>query len=58
MHTRLVESRAMFLAAGANSTLWIVPGARHVDLYQYAGDDYRRHVGEFLDQGLHQVGRE
>jgi uncharacterized protein len=58
MHTRLVESRAMFLAAGTNSSFWIVPGARHVDLYQYAGDDYRRHVGDFLDLELHEVRRE
>lgn len=52
MHTRLNESYAMYVAAGANSSLWIVPGARHVDLYRYAGDEYRRRVGDFLDTML------
>jgi alpha-beta hydrolase superfamily lysophospholipase len=51
-HTRLDESRAMYAAAGAESRLWIVPGARHVDLYRYAGDEYRHRVGEFLETTL------
>ncbi|WP_445145063.1 alpha/beta hydrolase [Dyella sp. Tek66A03] len=58
LYTRLAESRAMFVAAGAKSSLWIVPGASHVDLFHYAGDDYRRHVGKFLDLELHGVSRE
>jgi len=52
MHTQLKESRAMYAAAGANSWLWVVPGARHVDLYRYAGDEYRRRVGTFLGTRL------
>ena len=51
-HTRLNESRAMYAAAGAGSRLWIVPGARHVDLYRYAGDAYRQLVGDFLGTTL------
>lgn len=53
MHTQLQESRAMYAAAGANSWLWVVPGARHVDLYRYAGDEYRHRVGDFLETMLH-----
>jgi fermentation-respiration switch protein FrsA (DUF1100 family) len=51
-HTRLDESRAMYVAAGAGSRLWIVPGAQHVDLYRYAGDAYRQRVGDFLEATL------
>ncbi|WP_281849192.1 alpha/beta hydrolase [Dyella sp. GSA-30] len=51
-HTRLDESRAMYAAAGAGSWLWIVPGARHVDLYRYASDAYRQRVRDFLEATL------
>ena len=52
MHTRLKESHAMYAAAGAGSWLWVVPGARHVDLYRYAGDEYRDRLGDFLQVTL------
>lgn len=52
MHTRLNESQAMYAAAGTKSWLWVVPGARHVDLYRHAGEAYRRRVGSFLNDRL------
>ncbi len=51
-HTRLDESLAMYAAAGGPKSLWVVPGARHVDLYRYDVDAYRKRVGAFLAEAL------
>ncbi len=51
-HTLPTETMAMYAAAAAPKQLWIVHGAEHVDLYHYAGDDYRQRVGAFLQRWL------
>lgn len=51
-HTRLDESLAMYAAAAQPKALWVVQGARHVDLYAYAGNAYRQRVGAFLAERL------
>ena len=56
-HTRIDESLAMYAAAAPPKQLWVVPGAQHVDLYHYAGDEYRRRVGLFLSTWLRQPTR-
>jgi uncharacterized protein len=56
LHTTLAESLAMYHAAAAPKQLWVVPGARHVDLDRYAGPAYRAHILEFLGTWLRQEG--
>jgi pimeloyl-ACP methyl ester carboxylesterase len=50
--TTIAESYAMFHAATGQKALWVVHGARHVDLYGYVGADYRLRVLEFFDTWL------
>ena len=50
--TTIAESYAMFQAAKAPKQLWVVHGARHVDLYGYVGADYRQRVLGFFDTWL------
>lgn len=55
-HTRLAETRRLFDAARAEpKSLWIVPGAAHVDLHAFARRDYERRVGGFLQDALRQA---
>ena len=52
-HTTLAETERLFAAATAtDKSLWIVPGAAHVDLHAYAPAEYERRVGGFLQRGL------
>jgi fermentation-respiration switch protein FrsA (DUF1100 family) len=51
-HTRLAESIAMYAAASTPKELWIVDGARHVDLYGFDTAGYQRHVAPFLSRWL------
>lgn len=51
-HTRLEESMAMYRQAAAPKSLWIVPGATHVDLHRFAGAAYEKRVLAFLGQWL------
>lgn len=51
-HTPIGESLAMYQAAAAPKELWVVHGARHVDLCRFAGADYRAHVLAFLARYL------
>lgn len=51
-HTPLQESMAMFRAAAEPKELWVVAGARHVDLDRYAGDSYRKRVLRFFNKFL------
>ncbi|MDT0631108.1 alpha/beta fold hydrolase [Rubrivirga sp. S365] len=46
------ETRALFDAATGPKALWIVPGAKHEDLYEAAPDAYRRRVLDFLGEHL------
>jgi uncharacterized protein len=50
--TTLRESYAMFQAAAGPKELWVVHGARHVDLYGYVGADYKVRVLDFFDTWL------
>ena len=50
--TTITESYAMFRAATGRKDLWVVHGARHVDLYNYVGIDYQVRVLEFFDRWL------
>jgi uncharacterized protein len=50
--TTIVESYAMFHAATGPKELWVVHGARHVDLYGYVGADYQVRVLDFFDTWL------
>ncbi len=51
-HTTLEESRGMFNAASEPKELWIVNGARHVDLYAIAKKEYEEHVLGFFGKYL------
>ena len=52
-HTTLAETQRLFAAAQApERSLWIVPGAAHVDLFSFARDAYAARVGGFLRQHL------
>jgi len=46
--TTLPESQALFDAAAQPKELWIVPGAGHEDLHEFAPDDYEKRVLAFL----------
>ena len=52
-HTTLAETERLYAAARApGKSLWIVPGAAHVDLHAFAKAEYERRVGGFLQEGL------
>lgn len=48
-HTPLDESYAMLKAAKGPKAIWVVHGARHVDLYRYVGAEYKTRVLRFFD---------
>lgn len=50
--TSIAESYAMFHAATGPKALWVVHGAKHVDLYGYVGADYKQRVLNFFDDRL------
>lgn len=51
-HTLLVETQRLYQAANAPKELWIVPGADHVDLYEFNRKAYEIRVLVFLDRLL------
>lgn len=51
-HATLAEAQALYAAAPAPKSLWVVPGAAHVDLYDAGPAAYRARVGQFLTQYL------
>jgi fermentation-respiration switch protein FrsA (DUF1100 family) len=52
-HTRIAETRRLFDAArGDPKSLWIVPGAAHVDLHAFVPLEYERRVGGFVQDAL------
>ena len=51
-HTRLEESLAMYRQAAVPTSLWIVPGATHVDLHRFAGAEYEKRVLDFFGRWL------
>jgi uncharacterized protein len=50
--TTIAESHAMFETASMPKELWVVHGARHVDLYGYVGAPYKMRVLDFFDTWL------
>jgi fermentation-respiration switch protein FrsA (DUF1100 family) len=51
-HTTVDESKGLFAAASEPKSLWIVPGAKHINLYAYTPNEYRQKVLGFLNQHL------
>lgn len=51
-HTTLAESRRMFEAANEPKELWVVSGAKHVDLYPVSKTDYEQHILSFFEKYL------
>ncbi|MCM3904833.1 MAG: alpha/beta hydrolase [Pyrinomonadaceae bacterium] len=54
-HTTIEESRQMFNAAREPKELWIVEGAKHVDLYWASKRDYERRVLDFFERYLKSI---
>jgi dipeptidyl aminopeptidase/acylaminoacyl peptidase len=42
------DARALFAQTRAPKSLWLVPGARHVDLYGFAQQPYEQHLLNFI----------
>ena len=55
-HTSADETRRMHAAAPGPASLWMVPGAGHIDLHAHARDAYELRVGQFLAAHLRQPG--
>lgn len=51
-HTTIEEARAELAAAAPPKELWAVEGAGHVDLHEFAKDEYERRVLDFIAQYL------
>lgn len=52
LSTHADETQHLFANAPGPKQLWLVPGAGHVDLFRFAGEEYRQRVGSFLDATL------
>jgi alpha-beta hydrolase superfamily lysophospholipase len=50
--TTLPESQALYDAAAGPKQLWIVPGAQHEDLHEFAPAEYEKRVLAFLAENL------
>jgi alpha-beta hydrolase superfamily lysophospholipase len=57
-HTTLEESRQMFEAAGGPKEMWVVSGAKHVDLYAITRTEYEQHILNFFGKYLRSQGTE
>jgi fermentation-respiration switch protein FrsA (DUF1100 family) len=53
-HTTFFESQQMFKAASEPKEFWLVPRAKHVDLYPLAKEEYEQHVLGFFGKYLRQ----
>jgi fermentation-respiration switch protein FrsA (DUF1100 family) len=53
-HTPLSESRRLFDAAPEPKTLWVLPGAAHVDFHRFGPAEYERQILAFLSGTLGQ----
>lgn len=51
-HTTLPETERLFAAAKEPKELWVVPGAGHFNMHDYAGRTYEQEVSEFLEHYL------
>ncbi len=50
--TSLEEAASIYAAAKEPKAFWTVPGAAHVNLHDFATDEYERRVSEFFSQHL------
>jgi fermentation-respiration switch protein FrsA (DUF1100 family) len=53
-HTLLTESERLFEAAPEPKTLWVVPGAAHVDFHRFDPARYEQRILDFLARTLGQ----
>ena len=51
-HTTVADTQVLFAAASEPKTLWLIPGADHGDLLQFAGEHYRRRISTFFESTL------
>jgi len=51
-YTKIDESRAIVAAAAEPKELWVINGAKHEDLLQFAGQDYQKRILQFFDRYL------
>ena len=56
-HTTLAESQQLFAAAAEPKELWIVEGAKHVDLHTLKKEEYERRVLSFFKDRLASPGQ-
>ncbi len=47
-HARPAEAERIHGALGGPTEIWSIPGAAHVDLHHFAGNEYEKRVGEFI----------
>jgi uncharacterized protein len=45
-------SQKVFAAANEPKELWLIPGARHNDMMEVGGEEYRRRITEFFQKNL------
>ena len=55
-HTTVADTEAMFAAASEPKQLWMVEGAGHEDLYDFAPDEYEARLLRFLNASLQSRG--
>ena len=53
-YTRIDESRAIVASAADPKELWVINGAKHEDLFRFAGQEYERRILQFFDRALRQ----
>ena len=51
-HTRLDESKALYMRAKSPKQLWLINGARHEDFHRHSPADYERRVLDFFARHL------
>ena len=51
-HTTEADTRQLHSAAAGRADLWLIPGAAHVNFFDYAGSDYRRRLIAFLGRAM------
>jgi fermentation-respiration switch protein FrsA (DUF1100 family) len=56
LHTTVADTESMFAAASEPKQLWMVEGAGHEDLYDFAPDEYEARLLRFLNASLQADG--
>lgn len=51
-HTTLPETERLFAAARDPKEIWIIPGAGHFNMHNYAGRTYENRISAFLHENL------